>query len=191
MIARGLGELADDIALTSGSWTVVVSDADGQILDALQDELAFAIESEGGNAMIVDAREGIHAVIKALSQSKPEDVVLIHHMEKLGAAAHRQLDSARTWFEGGARVALVTTASALAALASDAPHLWSWIGSRVFSPDPSAGTLDVEARLASLREGTGLTDEEVIRRAETGELPLDPIYAEWLLLLNRGELIGS
>ena len=47
-----------------------------------------------------------------------------------------------------------------------------------------------QARLASLREWSGMTDEEVIARAARGELSPDPQYALWLVLLNRGDLLG-
>ena len=46
-------------------------------------------------------------------------------------------------------------------------------------------------RLESLRQWSGMTDEEVITRAEQGTLPGDPPYAEWLVLLGRGDLLGK
>jgi hypothetical protein len=193
VISRGLGEIASDIELVSGSWSAVVCDRErlDEIRDELRDEIEFAFESSGSTVTPLDASEGADAIVRHLGQRRPNDVVLVFNTEALDAAARQKLDSARTLFEGGPRVVFVMSEPALAALARDAPHLWSWVGARVFSVDPKSGRLDVQARLASLREGTGLTDDEVVRRAQAGELPADPVYAEWLLLLDRGDLIGA
>jgi hypothetical protein len=193
VISRGLGEIAGDIELVSGSWSAVVSDPErlDEIRDELRDELEFAFESSDSTVTLLDASEGIDAIVRHLTARGPNDVVLVFNNEALDVPARQRLDSARTAFEGGPRVVLVMSEPALIALARDAPHLWSWVGPRVFSVDPSIGKLDVQARLASLRDGTGLTDAEVVQRAQAGELPADPVYAEWLLLLDRGDLIGS
>ncbi len=192
MIFRGLAEIASDVELVSGSWSAVVSDLDrlDEILDELRDEIEFALESSESTVTVLDASEGIDAIVRHLMERSPNDVVLVFNNESLDVAARQRLDSARTSFEGGPRVVFVMSEPALVALARDAPHLWSWVGPRVFSVDPTSGRLDVQARLASLREGTGLTDDEIVRRAQAGELPADPVYAEWLLLLDRGDLLG-
>lgn len=192
MISRGLGEIASDVELVSGSWSAVVSDLDrlDEILDELRDEIEFALESSDSTVTVLDASKGIDAIVRHLMERSPKDVVLVFNNEALDVAARQRLDSARTSFEGGPRVVFVMSEPALVALARDAPHLWSWVGPRVFCVDPTSGRLDVQARLASLREGTGLTDDEIVRRAQAGELPADPVYAEWLLLLDRGDLLG-
>jgi hypothetical protein len=46
-----------------------------------------------------------------------------------------------------------------------------------------------QQRLAALQQSTGKTDAEVIRLAEAGQLPRDPEYGEWLVLLDRGDLL--
>jgi hypothetical protein len=193
VIFRGLAEIASDIELVSGSWSAVVSDLDhlDEIRNELRDEIEFALESSDSTVTVLDASEGIDAIVRHLMERSPKDVVLVFNNEALDVAARQRLDSARTSLEGGPRVVFVMSEPALTALARDAPHLWSWVGPRVFSVDPASGRLDVQARLASLREGTGLTDDEIVRRAQAGELPADPVYAEWLLLLDRGDLLGS
>jgi hypothetical protein len=50
---------------------------------------------------------------------------------------------------------------------------------------------EIEQRLAALRAWASCGDAEVIQLAETGQLPRDPEYAEWLTLLGRGDLLGS
>jgi hypothetical protein len=44
-------------------------------------------------------------------------------------------------------------------------------------------------RLAALRAWASKTDGEVVAAARDGTLPLDPEYAEWLVLLGHGELL--
>jgi hypothetical protein len=193
MISRGLGEIASDIELVSGSWTAVVCDRErlNEVRDELRDEIEFAFESSDSTITVLDASEGTDSIVRHLTQRSSKDVVLVFNTETLDTSARQRLDSARTLFEGGPRVVFVMSEPALDALARDAPHVWSWVGPRVFSVDPMSGRLDVQARLESLRQGTGLTDDEVVRRAQAGELPADPVHAEWLLLLDRGDLIGS
>lgn len=51
-------------------------------------------------------------------------------------------------------------------------------------------TEEVEERLQNLREHGNLTDQQVIEMAEAGALPSEPYFAEWLVLLDRGDLIN-
>lgn len=80
----------------------------------------------------------------------------------------------------------------MARLIRHAPNLASWLGGQLLSWDGAAELLtpaEKEARLAHLREKLGKTDEQVIEMARTGR-PLDePDYAEWLVLLDRGDLV--
>ena len=46
-----------------------------------------------------------------------------------------------------------------------------------------------QERLKELSKHFGLTGEEVVRKAEAGELPHEPEFVEWLVLLNRGDLV--
>jgi hypothetical protein len=68
----------------------------------------------------------------------------------------------------------------------------SWIGSRVYDLELGLEILteaESQQRLEALEQFTGKTDEEVICLAETGQLPTDPEYGEWLVLLGRGDLL--
>ena len=44
-------------------------------------------------------------------------------------------------------------------------------------------------RLEALRSHYGLTDEQVLERAQAKTLDWEPQVAEWLVLLGRGDLI--
>lgn len=73
------------------------------------------------------------------------------------------------------------------------PHLASWLTSSVSFLDPNfEGLSEAERaeRLSGLRTEMGLTDTEVVERAATGSLARDPLFAEWLVLLGRGDLLA-
>jgi hypothetical protein len=75
---------------------------------------------------------------------------------------------------------------------SYAPNIVSWLGSRVYSFLKDTELLsaeEIQERLATLREWSGYTDSQIIEMAETRTLPSEPEYAEWLVLLERGDLI--
>jgi hypothetical protein len=73
-----------------------------------------------------------------------------------------------------------------------APNLASWIAGSSWPLDIHAEELsaeEIETRLTALREWANLTDAEVIQQAEHGCLPSEPEFAEWLVLLDRGDLL--
>jgi hypothetical protein len=73
-----------------------------------------------------------------------------------------------------------------------APNFASWLGSRIFRLILGVELLTTEerqARLSALREWSGKSDSEVIALAELHKLPSDPEYGEWLILLEREDLI--
>jgi len=73
-----------------------------------------------------------------------------------------------------------------------APNLASWIAGSSWFLDTHAEELSAEekeARLEALRKWANRTDAEVIQQAEHGRLPSEPEFAEWLVLLDRGDLL--
>lgn len=60
-----------------------------------------------------------------------------------------------------------------------------------FNPEDGIAGLNPEERrqrLEALATHYGMSDEEVIERAESDRLPTDPQLVEWLVLLGRGDL---
>jgi hypothetical protein len=90
-------------------------------------------------------------------------------------------------------VVLVLDVEAYGALQAGAPNLASWIGGSVFEVAGESGQspVDRERRLHELRRWADMTDDEVVRAAQTGSLRADPYFAEWLVLLGRGDLLGD
>ncbi len=181
-------EIADRVLLESNGWFVaVVSKENAEaVLSELSDELDFLLEEEGrGRRCIVDMTS--RTLVDDLRRLKPDDVAVLVGVERATLEDLRGLDLVRNRFVGGPAVTIVTTEGGLQTLASAAPNLWSWIGPRIWQAEMDVGRLDVPARLESLRQGTGLNDAEFLRRAGSGELPADPVYAEWLALLDQGD----
>ena len=84
------------------------------------------------------------------------------------------------------------SSESLKALFTYAPNFVSWLGARVYRFDKDREFLTTDerqARLSALREGLGLSDSQVIELAQARKLPLAPEYGEWLVLLNREDLI--
>lgn len=90
-------------------------------------------------------------------------------------------------------VVLVLDRETYGALQFYAPNLTSWIGGSAFELAAEAPLSSVvrELRLEELRQWADMTDDDVIRRAADKTLPADPYFAEWLVLLGRGDLLGN
>ena len=103
------------------------------------------------------------------------------------------LDRRRSSLSRAGLMVFVTTPDSFAALMQAAPNLSSWLGALVFEqPHDAAGAAEArEARLAALRSWAQKSDHDVIQAAIRGQLPADPEYAEWLVLLGRGDLLDN
>lgn len=111
------------------------------------------------------------------------------------AADWKLLDARRSALEHAGVMVFVTTPASFASLMRVAPNLASWLGGFVFSRHAEDEATQIEAqrrqRLDALRTWAGKSDREVVEAAERGELPRDPEYAEWLVLLGRGDLLDA
>lgn len=122
------------------------------------------------------------------------DYIVLRGFDSWNDADWQKLDCERSTLDYTKRGGLlVLSPKSVENLARYAPNFSSWIGGRIFELVLGSELLsdeDCERRLVTLREWTGLSDEDVIKRAESHQLPSDPEYGEWLILLNRGDLIG-
>lgn len=193
MNAIGVGQVADLIYLEPDGWFVVVVEPSqiNTIVEQFREEFVFLMDDDNAGTLRVFAPPlDQNAVVEELAQLKPEDIAILPLSAELLESIARVLDYRRGRLIGRAKGVIVTDDAGLPVIATCAPNLWSWIGARMWKIDHAAGQLDAKARLESLRTGTGLTDAEVIARAQAHTLPPDPIFAEWLVLLGKGELLG-
>lgn len=105
-----------------------------------------------------------------------------------------ELDRNRSGLEAGRYLIFQADDETAARLLNHAPNLASYFGTNVFrlDVDPSQMTAaEIEAALNQLRARYQRTDDDVVRQAEQGLLPPDPEFAEWLVLLGRGELVRA
>jgi hypothetical protein len=118
--------------------------------------------------------------------------LVVSGLEHLPQDEWRHLDLLRSRLQRDQPVILVLTMPAMERLTRGAPNLASWLGGSVWRWDSHADTLsddEREERLRALREWSGKSDADVVDLAKARALPRDPHYAEWLVLLGRGELL--
>ena len=164
------------------SWTLVlVADADqpARCAQLVADELDGMLDPEV--PVVVRTDEDLEAALR----SAPTAVLLWAPVE-LDA---QRLERGRSRLAHAQPVVAFLRESAARQLSS---HMRSWIGASIMRWQDAP---DVEvvrtARLAELRACYGRSDDDVVRLAESGELPADPHFAEWLVLLGRGSLVGG
>jgi hypothetical protein len=161
---------------------------------AALDELNAELETQTGEtATVINAEElSVEALIKRLHSTK-SSIVIIYGLENWTDKQFVQLDVNRSRLETGAFIVIKIDINNAGRLLDSAPNLRSYIGTSIFAPAPdlsSMGPEEVEDRLEQLRTHYKMSDAEVIEKAIHNDLPLEPHFAEWLVLLNRSELIG-
>jgi hypothetical protein len=120
-----------------------------------------------------------------------QGALVVHGLDGYSAEDFRHLDGLRSVLQRRDPVVLVLTREATEQINRYAPNLASWIY-RYWTLDSAAGVLpddQKEARLDVLRGKFDRTDLQIIAAAEAGTLRNDPEFAEWLVLLDRGELL--
>ena len=87
---------------------------------------------------------------------------------------------------------LVLSRRSASLLTRFAPNLASLLGGDLWIWHADASALseaDKQIRLDRLRAWSGLCDDEVVAQAKQKVLPTEPQFAEWLVLLGRGDLL--
>jgi hypothetical protein len=173
-----------------GDWTIVLADNIG--VPKIAESLATALEELGNIevARIDDAAEP-HSLISSIREAG-QSITIAAISPRFTEDEWRVVDHLRSWLEGISSVILILPIGSINALARGAPNLVSWVGgdiTQVQMGDESEATAERQHRLAELRRKTGLSDHDVIVRAEQGLLPPDPEFAEWLVFLGRGDLL--
>ena len=120
------------------------------------------------------------------------DPVLISDLDQADAERWRALDVNRSaWLREGA-VVLWLSAAGVTNLCSYAPNIRSIVGGSIFNLGTDGGAMTVAERdqqIADLESHFEMNSAEVIKQAESGVLPTEPHFVEWLVLLGRGDLV--
>jgi hypothetical protein len=174
-------------------WLLLVVPGDGA--SGAIDALAGSVRTLGGQVTTVDVTgRAAEDVVKAVAGCGPGTVLLVYGLERLTDEEWRHIDLLRSRLTGIGTIVLVGSGITAERIGRNAPNLASWIAGSMWTLNPGADALTNEERnerLKALRRWSKMRDEDVVRRAEDGTLPDDPEYTEWLILLDRADLVAS
>lgn len=188
-----LDEIAQKVAMSSSGLALVECEMSERMKCAedLQCELYCQDEVEDESDVQIITL-GVNPDDIALISDMPNNkiCIVVCDADSIGATA-KSLEASRGRFVLGPRIVIVTGPNGGEALAQAAPNIWSWVGGRQWQNIRRTPPFNKETRLDSLRMATGFTDQQIIIAAEERTLNSDPVFAEWLSLLGRGDLLGN
>jgi hypothetical protein len=175
--------------ITSYLTLLVLPGAAASVLGELEAEVRIFAEG-----VSVEISTSSHTGLKLLKEAVSiKSEVWLVNAEAFNEEDWRLLDRRRSELARDGITVLITTSDSFDALMRVAPNLASWLGGSVFSYEDldTQAMQQREQRLAALRKWSGKTDDDILREVAEGRLPRDPEYAEWLILLGRGELLNA
>ena len=191
-----MGELAFRILESTdpNAWLIVVTDQPLPASSLLHAEIEQLRDPSEQPSLVITAGD-ISAFFNAV-HAQPSGILIVVGAEKFSADQWRTLDAYRSRLMRNGTAALLLDEVSAARVENTAPNFASWVGGRIWRladavAVPSLSPSEIEQRLSALRAWAGRGDAEILRLAETGALPRDPEYAEWLMLLGRSELLVS
>ncbi|MFN4775033.1 MAG: ABC transporter permease [Pseudanabaena sp.] len=177
--------------LDSNIWMVLVvytNDIESTVTD-LRDTLEIFSECSTGT---ISGESGVRNLINQIKEAS-EEYFLLWKLDDWDNNEWKIFDALRSRLDKGNKGGLlVLSEQANNLMIHNAPNFVSWLGARIYYLHKDAEILsdeECDRRLATLQEWTGKTNDDVIALAENRQLPTDPEYGEWLILLNRGDLL--
>jgi hypothetical protein len=171
-------------------WSVLVVEAVQQQQALIELEESIPIFTDQP-LKVLAVTDDLESLILAV-QASEEESVLLWQFESWQTQQWHQFDYARSQFSRSTGGLLLLTPRSAGMFQTHAPNFASWVGSSLYDLQLGSEVLteaEIQQRLEDLQKATGKTDAEVIHLAETGQLPSDPEYGEWLILLNKGDWI--
>lgn len=175
----------------SNIWMVIVVNPDDMkaTIEDLQDTIEIFTECETG---VISGGYGARELVTQINKALQE-YLLLHQFELWEDDEWKTFDALRSHLDKGQKGGLlVLSEESTHSMLHNASNFVSWLGGKIYSFKKDAEMLteeECDRRLASLQEWSGKTNNEVLTLAENRQLPLDPEYGEWLILLNRGDLL--
>lgn len=167
---------------------IVTPDQQQQGLAELEEAISIFTDEAVG---IIAVTSDLDSLIQSV-QALEDDYLCLWQFDVWQTQHWRHFDYARSQFSHDKGGILLMTPHSAEQFQIYAPNFASWVGSRVYNLQLGLEILteaESQQRLEALRQSTGKTDAEVIDLAETGQLPTDPEYGEWLVLLGKGDLL--
>jgi hypothetical protein len=163
--------------------------APGQI-DAALEDLAEELAALDAGVQIATLRPRAGEQLIADLAGTAAELVLVD-ARSFAALDWALLDRRRSSLAHRGVLIFVTTHHSFDELMRSAPNLASWLGGEVFAYARDGARVEAVRvrRLEALRAWASRLDADVVRAAEEGTLARDPEYAEWLVLLGRGDLL--
>ena len=173
-----------------GSWVGVVSATEPT--NALVEGLSSEAEAQRSSPFqVIDVSAFEPFALGQLLQTLGNASVLLRGFDGWDPRRWRNAELNRnTWLRDGVTWFLLGPAAA-AGLSIHAPNVRSLLGPYlILGPDQSVmSSENRESRLSDLREHYGKTDQEIVAAATDGALELSPHMVEWLILVDRGDLL--
>jgi hypothetical protein len=172
------------------SWSVLIVPAEQRQLavEELEETIPVFLEE---SIHVISAGTNVATLLEEIYSS--DEFVFLWNFETWTAKEWRQLDYDRSQFSRDNGGLFLLTPESAALFQTQAPNFASWVGGKVYNLQLGTEIIteaERQKRLEILQSSSGITNDEVIRLAEADELRPDPVYGEWLILLNRGDLVG-
>jgi hypothetical protein len=131
-------------------------------------------------------------LVRDIRRHRQSLIVVSGGVEHFSSVEWKSLDSMRSLLEGMSTVVFVLSDQQGTMMLDHSPNIASWFAGGIWQVEDNRAREERQRaeRLAALRRATSLTDEEVVRRAQGGTLDDEPVFAEWLTLLGRDDLVG-
>jgi hypothetical protein len=171
------------------SWSVLscASGHQSAALEELEEVLPIFLDVP---VRFLEVDQELDSLIKILQSS--DDYVVLWKFHQWDKAKWQKWDYDRSRLERPNGGLLLLTPESAVDLQQYAPNFASWVGTKMYNLELGTENLtdvEVQRRLETLQMQFNQTNDEVIRLAERGELPSELVYGEWLILLDRGDLI--
>jgi hypothetical protein len=174
----------------SSAWVVVLRPFEGE--DALANFVADLSAVLDQPVRVVHSFGSPFEKLRNDLNGPAGDPILISDLDQADAERWRGLDVNRSaWLREGA-VVLWLSAAGVTSLCSHAPNIRSIVGGSIFNLGTDGGAMTVaerDQRIADLESHFEMKSAEVIKQAELGVLPTGSHFVEWLVLLDRGDLV--
>lgn len=174
----------------SFAWIVVISpEIVGDQIQEFTKEVKLVLDASTRifNAFPFDfdnLRNAVHA--------PNHDVLVVVGLEHLGKDEWGVLDVNRSALERPGPLILWLPISSVGALNANAPNIRSFIGGSIFALSDEGSFMTEQERANRIEElsaSYNLSSKAVVEMAQRGTLPAEPDFAEWLVLLGRGDLL--
>jgi hypothetical protein len=175
------------------SWIAIVATAslDPNIVQLFAEE--WESQSDAKNMVRIVHIEGLlPSDIRDRVQSPDDDAVILVGFEGRSREFWSNLDINRSALERSGSIFFWLSHNSLSDLCRDAPNIRSYIGPSIFVLAGAKGALSTDARKQRLKELSDkfkMSDAEIVQRAEQKTIEQEPEFVEWLLLLERGDLV--